>query len=100
MFKKSVVNITLAVMLATSGSAFAQGNSRNNRQDENGCQPGQGNCGQDNRQRANQNGRGQGQQQADRNRGNQQHSGERGAGPDRSFYRGERLPSAYRSRQY
>jgi Ni/Co efflux regulator RcnB len=101
MFKKSVASITLAVMLATSGSVFAQGNGRNNRQNENGCQSGQANCGgQDNRQRANQNDRGQGQQQSDRNRGNQRHSGERGAGPDQSFYRGERLPSAYRSRQY
>lgn len=28
------------------------------------------------------------------------HHGERGAGPDHSFYRGERMPSQYRTRQY
>jgi Ni/Co efflux regulator RcnB len=28
------------------------------------------------------------------------HDGERGAGPDRSFYRGERLPPNYRTPQY
>jgi Ni/Co efflux regulator RcnB len=31
---------------------------------------------------------------------NRRHDGERGAGPDRSFYRGERLPSDYRRPQY
>lgn len=28
------------------------------------------------------------------------HDGERGAGPGHSFYRGDRIPSEYRSRQY
>ena len=31
---------------------------------------------------------------------NRRHDDERGAGPDRSFYRGERLPSYYRNPQY
>lgn len=31
---------------------------------------------------------------------NRRHEGERGAGPDRAFYRGERLPSYYRGPQY
>ena len=33
-------------------------------------------------------------------RGHDKHHGERGAGPNHNFYRGDRLPAEYRHRQY
>jgi Ni/Co efflux regulator RcnB len=107
MHLKSALSISLAVMLATVGSAYAQGNSQHNRQDNNDCRDGQGNCaGPNQRARPNQNDRRQGQQpQRDRNEQqprmyNDARGNERGAGPNHSYYRGGRLPSEYRTRQY
>jgi Ni/Co efflux regulator RcnB len=62
---KPVFSTLLAVTLATLGSAYAQGNSQHNQQDNNDAR-----------------------------------RDDRGAGPNHSFYRGGRLPSEYRNRQY
>lgn len=104
---KFALRITLAMMLASAGSTYAQGNSQHNRQDNNDCRDGQGNCaGPNQRLRPNQNDRRHGQQpQRDRydQRApmyNDARGHERGAGPNHSFYRGGRLPIEYRTRQY
>jgi Ni/Co efflux regulator RcnB len=108
---KSVINIAIVVMLSTLGSAYAQGNSQHNRQDNrqdnNDCRDGQGNCaGPNQRARPNQNAR-KPSQQPQRNFNtpqprmyNDARGDERGAGPNHSYYRGGRLPSEYRTRQY
>jgi Ni/Co efflux regulator RcnB len=107
MHLKSALSIALAVMLVSAGSANAQGSSQHNRQYNNDCRDGQGNCaGPDQRGRPNQNGRWQGQQpQRDRydqppRMYNDARDNERGAGPNHSYYRGGRLPIEYRTRQY
>jgi Ni/Co efflux regulator RcnB len=107
MHLKSALSIALAVMLVSAGSAYAQGNNQNNRQGNNDCRDGQGNCaGPNQRMRPNQNDRRQGQQpQGDRygqqpRMYNDARGNERGAGPNHSYYRGGRLPSEYRTRQY
>jgi len=107
MHLNSVLSVTLAVMLASFGSAYAQGNSQHNRQNNNDCRDGQGNCaGPNPRAQPNQNARRPGQQ-AQRNfdapqprMDNDARGTERGAGPNHSFYRGGRMPSEYRTRQY
>lgn len=104
MHLKSVLNIALTVMLATLGSAYAQGNSQHNRQNDNDCRDGDRNCaGSNQRARPNQNAY-RPSQQLQRNRNDQRYNDvrqdERGAGPNHSYYRGGRLPSEYRTRQY
>lgn len=89
-------------LLASNEMAFAQGKGRNDRDDrgrgeqrERGGPPGQ---------RDNNNGRGPDRNDNRRDlpgRGNVERRGdERGAGPNHSFYRGDRLPPEYRHRQY
>jgi len=76
---KSVIATIIALSLITGEYAFAQGNSNHNK--------GHGN--------------GQGQHSEQRDRyDNDAHHGERGAGPDHSYYEGARMPSQYRSNQY
>jgi Ni/Co efflux regulator RcnB len=107
MHQKSVLSIAMVVMLATLGSAYAQGNSPRQRPDNNDCRDGQRNCaGPYERERPNQNAR-RPPQRSERNRVDQRQQmfndvrrDERGAGPDHSFYRGARLPGEYRNRQY
>jgi Ni/Co efflux regulator RcnB len=83
---KTVITALMALSMLSGGSAFAQGNShgKGNRhgQHANQCQDRNGHCppGQD---RRNNDGR-----------------KERGAGPNHSFYKGERLPMQYRGNQY
>jgi len=111
MNRKAVLNIALALALAASGSAFAQGNShrqRGNNGNNSDCRD--GDCrGPDQRQRPNQDFQRQAPQQrqqphmAGNDWQNQYHRaerGERGAGPNREFRQGGRLPPQYRSRQY
>lgn len=107
MMKKSVGNIVLALALAMAGSAFAQGNSQHQRDRQNNgdCRNGQGNCaGPGQYQRPDQNFRRQAPPQQSRNDWqNQYHRAgrdERGAGPEREFRQGGRLPPEYRGRQY
>ena len=103
MSNKSVLNIALALALATAGSAFAQGNTQHQPYSKD-CPS--GNCADpDNRQRPNQNVRRPAPppQQARNDWQNQYHRAgrdERGAGPDREFRQGGRLPPEYRGRQY
>ena len=96
MNSKTVVSAVLAMSLATGGFAFA---------DEHGNRGDGGDRGQ--AQRGGQQNRGgnearQPNRQDDRGRGNSNYErrDERGAGPNHEFYRGQRLPSEYRSRQY
>ena len=106
MRQKSALFIAMVLMLAAIDSTFAQGNSQRNRQD-NDCRNGQSNCaGPYQRERPHQNARRPGQQ-VERNRNdprqriyNDVRRDERGAGPNHSFYRGARLPTEYRTRQY
>lgn len=96
----AIVSAILAASLLTGSLAIAQGDAPfNNRartdqnqrenmrdRDDNYQRP-------SNRGNNRNNGRGNGQQQRfDR--------GERGAGPDHAYYRGERMPYEYRTRQY
>ncbi len=97
MKSRIVVSTIVALSLATSGIAFGQGNRD---RDDRGRNNQYGN---DNRDRNDNRGRdvrapgksgypGRGHD-ADRRNG-------RGAGPDHSFHRGDRLPTQYRSRSY
>jgi Ni/Co efflux regulator RcnB len=92
-----IVSAVMAVFLTAGGSSFAEDQGNGNRNDR----------GRDDRTQ------GQGQQdrhdtqarQPDRrdSQGHTQHGQQhavRGAGPNHNFYRGERLPTEYRHRQY
>ena len=91
MNNKTVMSVVLALALASGGSAFGQGNSGHN-------------------DRGDGNDRGRHEQgphggQQDRHDNQRYQSGRhddrgRGAGPNNSFYRGDRLPDQYRGRQY
>jgi len=104
MHSKSVLCAILAASMFSGPLAFAQGDSPYMNRGRNDQGQGQGQRGDD-RDR-----RGQDARPSDRpgNRGNaygrnQQNRfdrGERGAGPDHSYYRGERMPPQYRTRQY
>lgn len=121
MNQKSFLSIALALLLATSGSSFAQGNSSRERNDnDRDCRNGQRNCaGPDQRQRPNarqpnrpdarergyQNWRApqrntQPRYDAQRRHDDGARREERGAGPDHAYFRGDRLPPRYRERQY
>lgn len=117
MRQKTVLSIALAVILASAGTAFAQGNSNKQRYNDD-CPNGK--CaGPDQRHRPSPNARQPSrpdfQQRDDRNQqpryaqprfeaqqrmDNDWRRDHRGAGPERSYYRGDRLPLQYRSRQY
>ena len=93
MKKNNLLRVALVAALCLSqGGAWAQpghGHGRGNGR-FNDCGPGNGNCNR---------GHG-GHDDNRRNMGEREHGDERGAGPDRSFYRGERLPYGYRGPQY
>ncbi len=117
MLHKSVFRLALALALVSTGTAFAQGNSQHPRYN-NDCP--NGNCaGPDQRYRPSPNARQPNrpavQQRNDYNpppryvqprydprarMDNDWRRDHRGAGPDRSYYQGDRLPLQYRSRQY
>jgi len=119
MRQKTFMNIALALALAATGSAFAQGNSRHDRGNNDDCR--NGNCVlPDQRQRPSPNARqpirpdvqqrnfdrtppqryAQPRYDPRQRMDNDWRRDHRGAGPDRSYYRGDRLPLQYRSRQY
>lgn len=97
---KAMASAVMAISLATGGFASAQNygdrndhqqrNDQGDRRDNQGRQQDHRNDG--NRGQANRDQRG------DWRNGNRQ--GERGAGPNHEFYRGQRLPPEYRNRQY
>jgi Ni/Co efflux regulator RcnB len=76
--------------LAFVGPAFAQRGDDRQDQRRNDSQEGRGNPHRDGRH---------GNPHRDGERGDP-HQGERGAGPDHRYYRGDRLPTEYRSRSY
>ena len=102
----AIVSAILAASLLTGSLAIAQGDApfNNSARTDQGQREGMRDRGENNQRpsyRGNNrndrndrnNGRGNGQQQRfDR--------GERGAGPDHAYYRGERMPYEYRTRQY
>jgi Ni/Co efflux regulator RcnB len=94
MKSKSVVSAIVALSLATSGIAFAQGN-RDNRE------RGRNEQAREQQDRRYNEGR-QPNRPENRGRGyaERRDRDERGAGPDHRFYRGGRLPAEYRHRQY
>lgn len=100
MHRKSILCAILAASMLSGPLAFAQGDApfdNRNRSDRGHREDmrDRGNHNQRPSYRGNTriNGRGNEQQQRfDR--------GERGAGPDHSYYRGERMPPQYRTRQY
>jgi Ni/Co efflux regulator RcnB len=100
MNKKTVVSVILAMTMASSGLAFGQGNSGHNDRGNHGNDRG--------RNEQSQHG---GSRHDDRrpdyrdNRGPDRHDDRayhdnRGAGPNNSWHRGERIPAQYRSHQY
>lgn len=109
MNNKTVISVILAMTMASSGLAFGQGNSgrddrggdrgRNEQMHRGGPQDHRdGPDRRDNRGPDRHDERGP-DRHDDRGRGFNGHDG-RGAGPSNSWYRGDRLPVQYRSRQY
>ncbi len=89
MNSKAVVSAIMAMSLATAGSVFAQGHG--DRSDRGRNEQAQRGGQQDRRDNAG--------PQRDRAH-NDMRRDERGAGPYRSFHRGDRLPAEYRHRHY
>jgi Ni/Co efflux regulator RcnB len=94
MTRKTIISALAAVLLATSGAGFAQGNGEH-RGREHGDRHEQGHD-QGRRASHEHDQRGRGAQ----DRGRDVRHDERGAGPDHRFHRGDRLPVQYRSRSY
>jgi Ni/Co efflux regulator RcnB len=87
----------MALSLIAGECALAQGNSnndRNNRDNQKQVQRNDQQDGRDNYARQPK----RGQNPASRN--NNARNDQRGAGPDHSYYTGQRMPSQFRSRQY
>ncbi len=89
MKSKTVISALMALVLITGGMAFGQGYGERN----DGNRNDQSQRGDQRDYRDNQ-GRNWGRDRNDQRRG------ERGAGPNHQFYRGDRLPPEYRHRQY
>jgi Ni/Co efflux regulator RcnB len=95
MKKINLIRVALVAALCLSqGGAWAEsgrGNGRGNGHgDDRGsdCGPGNSRCSPGHNK------------DYGRNDGARNHDGERGAGPDRAYYRGDRLPYGYRGPQY
>ena len=87
-----LTSLALAAILGLSqGAAFAKPGNDNGYDCGPKCERNQGSGRGDQRDR---------KDRFENGHDNRRHDDERGAGPDRSFYRGERLPSYYRSPQY
>lgn len=95
MNKKTVLSAILAIAMASGGAAFAQGNSRH---DERGDRDDRARHEQPQRRDHRDNRDHRGPDRRD-DRAHDNHD-RRGAGPNNSFHRGERLPAQYRGRQY
>jgi Ni/Co efflux regulator RcnB len=94
---KSLIPVLLVLALSASTVTFAKDHGNNGRGNDNGR-------GYDNGERRNdRNDRDDDRRGPPKMQGrhdNGRHNGERGAGPEHSYYRGERLPAYYRSNQY
>jgi Ni/Co efflux regulator RcnB len=101
---QSIICLSLSLALGTSGLALAQrgGDNRERGRQEQGDRGDRGE-GRDGARDERGNGRGPPPQWDNRGRGNAYGPAVRegrGAGPDDRYYRGDRLPEAYRSRRY
>jgi Ni/Co efflux regulator RcnB len=96
MQSKAIVSAVMAVALTTGSASFGQG--REGRGGSDGPQRGEQRDFRNDDARAPDRGRNRGQARKYERR--DEGRGERGAGPDHSYYRGQRLPAEYRSRQY
>ncbi len=102
MKRQSLVCAILALSLSTAGYSFAQGNSQHNERGRtDNAQHGVKNGQRDKQDRKQDKQDRKQDKQAQRGQGNDyERRDERGAGPNHSFYRGQRLPTPYRSYQY
>ncbi|WP_061533696.1 RcnB family protein [Collimonas arenae] len=91
---KTIATAIIAVSLATSGLAYGQnyGERNDQRNDQRGDQR--------NDQRGDQQQRPDRGHRSDRGMRDEQYRDQRGAGPEHTFYRGQRLPPEYHNRQY
>src|SRR5436305_1230931 len=112
MNNKNIIAAVLAITVSSAGAAYAQGKGdRDDRNDRGRGEQGQRNGppGQ-NDKRGDRDDRGRGEQAQrnghpdehdNRNHAMQRdHHGERGAGPNHNYYKGEALPAQYRHRNY
>jgi Ni/Co efflux regulator RcnB len=108
---QTIIAAVLAITVSSVGAAYAQGKSdRDDRNDRGRGEQGQRNGppGHDNRDDRNDRSRGDQAQRNghpgehdNRNHAMQRdHRGERGAGPNHNYYKGETLPAQYRHRNY
>jgi Ni/Co efflux regulator RcnB len=98
MQKRHLLSLAMAAVLCLSqGAAWAQPGRGHNK----GCSPGDRNCGPSQDRFDNRGNKDRFENGHDNRRQDMGHNDrDRGAGPDRSFYRGQRLPSYYRAPQY
>ena len=97
MKKRNLINLTLAAALCLAqGAAWAQPGRGNDKDCGPNCERSRDQGRHDQRGNKNRFDNGHDNRRPDMGR----YDGERGAGPSHSFYRGERLPSYYRGRQY
>lgn len=100
MNKQALLSAVMAVLLATGGTALAQGKGdRGERGDRDDRGRGEQSQRGEQRDRRDHDGR-QDNRRDPPGRGNYERRDERGAGPGHNYYRGGRLPAEYRHRQY
>ena len=96
MKRNAIVSALMAMSLVMAGPVFAQGDGDQQARERNMRQMQR--IGQQEGQRGHEQ---RGQRGNERHaRDGDRHHGERGAGPDHRFYRGDRLPMEYRGRSY
>jgi Ni/Co efflux regulator RcnB len=96
MKRNAIVSALMAMSLVMAGPVFAQGDGDQQAR-ERGMRQMQRISQQEGERGHEQRGQRGDEQHA---RGGDRHHGERGAGPDHRFYRGDRLPMEYRGRSY
>ena len=92
---KSLIPVLLVLALSASTVTFAKDHG-DDRGRGNAYGHDKGDRGDDRGERRND----RGDERREERHDNGRHNGERGAGPEHSYYRGERLPVYYRSNQY
>lgn len=97
MNSKAVISAFIALSLATGGVAFADDHGDRGDRGDRGRNEQMQRGGRQDRQDARRPNRQENRGRAARN---DERRDERGAGPNHEFYRGDRLPREYRSRQY
>ncbi len=101
MKKSAIVCALLAASMLTGQLAIAQGNSGNRGRNDSGQRDdARDRRGNDARPSNNNGNNGRGNAFGHNNRYDRDDRNARGAGPDHGYYRGDRMPIQYRSRQY